>query len=321
MSPGVLTLLTFLAATLAVVGLASILSDLFLRDRARASKRVDEVLRKHRDRAQRSALFKDLRTPDFGGHEEDQDPTPGLRERFALLLEQSGLTLGPQRLLGFMAGAGLAAGPVAGLLLQSVVLGVIAALLGAASPLLYVLYKRHARLQKLMAQLPDAFDLMARVVRAGQTMSQAIQGVADEFDEPAAGEFALCFEQQNLGLPAEVALRDLARRTGLLEIRIFVVALLVQQQTGGNLAELLDRLAAMIRERIRMKSKTRALTAEGRMQALVLLALPLLLFVVILCLNPSYGQVLLKYPALLGVMVTAEALGAVCIHRIVNFDF
>ena len=83
---------------------------------------------------------------------------------------------------------------------------------------------------------------MGRVIRAGQTMSQALQAVADEFPPPIAGEFAYCYEQQNLGLSPETALRDLARRTGLMELKIFVLALLVQQQTGGNLAELLDKL-------------------------------------------------------------------------------
>src|SRR5262249_57164429 len=123
--------------------------------------------------------------------------------------------------------------------------------------------------------LPDAFDLMARVIRAGQTMSQAIQSVADEFDQPLAGEFAYCYEQQNLGLSPEVALRDLARRTGLVEVKIFVLAMLVQQQTGGNLAELLDKLSGVVRERFRVPGKIKALTAEGRMQATVLLVLPL----------------------------------------------
>jgi tight adherence protein B len=173
----------------------------------------------------------------------------------------------------------------------------------------------------MMAQLPDAFDLMARVIRAGQTMSQALQAVADEFDPPIAAEFAYCYEQQNLGLSPEVALRDLARRTGLLEIRIFVLALLVQQQTGGNLAELLDRLAAVIRERARIRGKIRALTAEGRFQALVLLAMPPGLFLIILLLNRSYGQVLLEHANLLIGMLIAEGLGALWIRRIVNFDF
>jgi tight adherence protein B len=172
-----------------------------------------------------------------------------------------------------------------------------------------------------MAQLPHAFDLMARVIRTGQTISQGLQAVADEFDPPVAAEFAYCFEQQNLGLSPELALRELGRRTGLLEIRIFILALLVQQQTGGNLAEILDRLAAIIRERFRVRGKIRVLTAEGRAQALVLLILPPALLLIILMLNRSYGQVLLDHPYLLAGMFVSEALGALWIRKIVNFDF
>jgi tight adherence protein B len=191
----------------------------------------------------------------------------------------------------------------------------------ASGPFLYVWFKRRGRLNKLMAQLPDAFDLMGRVIRAGQTMSQALQAVADEFDAPISAEFAYCYEQQNLGLSPELAMRDLARRTGLLEIKIFVLALLIQQQAGGNLAELLDNLSAIIRERFRILGKIRALTAEGRMQAVVLLALPPALFLLILLLNRDYGQVLLDYPWILVATFGCEAIGALWIRKIVNFDF
>jgi tight adherence protein B len=152
-------------------------------------------------------------------------------------------------------------------------------------------------------------------------MSQALQAVADEFDQPISGEFSYCYEQQNLGLPSELALRELARRTGLLEVRIFVVALLVQQQTGGNLAELLDRLAAVIRERFRIRGKIKALTAEGRLQAVVLLAMPFVVLLILLALNRNYAQVLLDRPGLLGGMCFFEVLGALWIRKIVNFNF
>ena len=162
---------------------------------------------------------------------------------------------------------------------------------------------------------------MSRVVRAGQTMSQALQAVADEFAQPVAAEFAYCYEQQNLGLSAEAALRDLARRTGLLEVKIFVLAILVQQQTGGNLAEMLDKLAVVIRERARIRGKIKTLTAEGRLQAIVLLALPVFLLVVLMILNPTYTGVLLEHTNLLIAVLVSEVLGALWIRKIVNFDF
>ena len=161
-----------------------------------------------------------------------------------------------------------------------------------------------------------------------------INGSAQEFDGACIlGRFlkndrfcfcdrhALCFEQQNLGLSPELALRDMARRTGLLEIKIFVLAILVQQQTGGNLAELLDRLAALIRDRFRIRGKIKTLTAEGRMQAAVLLGLPPALFLVVLFLNRGYAQILLDHPSLLVGMFISELIGWLWIRRIIHFDF
>ena len=124
---------------------------------------------------------------------------------------------------------------------------------------------------------------------------------------PIAAEFSLCYEQQNLGMSAEDSMRDLAKRNGLLEIKIFVLAMLVQQQTGGNLAELLDNLATVVRERFRLRGKIKTLTAEGRFQAIVLLALPLFMLTLIMVLNRAYGQVLLDNPNLLVAMLVMDA--------------
>ncbi len=110
-------------------------------------------------------------------------------------------------------------------------------------PWLYVLLKRHQRLDRLREQLPDAFELMSRVLRAGQTISQAMQAVAEEFSRPISLEFLYCSEQMNLGLSPEQALRILGQRTGLLEIKIFILSVVVHRNTGGNLAELLDKLS------------------------------------------------------------------------------
>jgi tight adherence protein B len=317
-SPLVLSLLTFLAVVLAIGGAYSVVSDLFLRDRSRVGKRVDEEFRR-RERARRATLFKDLGA--LAAEAALDDSAPPWRQRLAIMLEQSGLSLTPRRFLGFTGALALGLGAL-GLLLSKNPLGaVVGAPVGAALPLLYVHVKRKARLAKLVSQLPDAFELMARIVRAGQTMSQALQAVADEFEQPIAGEFAYCFEQQNLGLAPDTALRDLARRTGLLEIKIFVLALLVQQQTGGNLAELLDKLSEVIRERFRIRGKITALTAEGRFQALVLLILPVALLGAITVVNRAYADVLFEHYGLLIGMFVFEVIGALWIRKIVNFDF
>jgi tight adherence protein B len=320
-SPGSLSILTFGAVVMAVGGVYSILSDLFLSDRSRMIQRVDAEFRnRQRQRAKKSLMLKDLREILAEGAD-FEEKTPGLRQRFEAMVEQSGLELSHERLQAIVALSALGTGALLGLIRQNVGIGIVGALAGAATPLLYVQFKRNARSEKLRSQLPDAFDLMGRVIRAGQTMSQALQAVADEFPLPIAGEFAYCYEQQNLGLPAENAFRDLSRRNGLIEIKIFVMALLVQQQTGGNLAELLDKLAAVIRDRDRIRGQIRTLTAEGRMQGAVLLALPPAMFLIMMFLNRQYASVLLQHPSLIVSTLTSELIGALWIRRIVSFDF
>jgi tight adherence protein B len=320
MSPALLALLTFGAVIAAVAGVYSILTDLFLRDRSRVNQRLDEEFRnRQREQARKAVLFKKVNPP-------SAEATAGLEktslsQRLEAMVEQSALDLTPRRLLAMTAAAGLGPGLGAGLLRQSVLVGGVALVAGAAGPLLYVQAKRKARLERLLSQLPDAFDLMARVVRAGQSMGQGMLAVAGEFPQPIRGEFSLCYEQQNLGLPPEDTLRDLARRTGLVEIKIFVLALLIQQQTGGNLAEMLEKLSGMIRERYQIRGQIKALTAEGRLQAMILLGLPPLMFVMMMVMNREYGSTLLMYPSLLLGTLFFEGVGALWIRKIVNFDF
>jgi tight adherence protein B len=319
--PAFLSLFLFLAAVLTVAGAYSILSDLYLRDRSRMGKRVDEEFRKRqRDRAQKSTLFKNLGALAAEAASEQENDS-SLRRRFEDMVEQSGMDITPRRLLTIAGGLGVGLAGVTLLLTTNLLGTAIVFVAGGAAPLVYVQLKRKARLYKMLSQLPDTFDLMSRVIRAGQTVAQALQAVADEFQPPIAAEFAYCYEQQNLGLPAEESLRDLARRTGLLEIKIFVLAMLVQQQTGGSLAELLDKLANMVRERFRLQGKIKALTAEGRFQAVVLLALPPAMLLLIMILNRAYGRILFEHPNLLVTMVVAEGIGALWIRKIVNFDY
>jgi tight adherence protein B len=314
-------LFTFLAGVFVIAAAYSILADLYFRDRARASRRVDEEFRKRqREKARQSRLFKDLGELAAEAAVEGADGRTPVR-RLEAMIEQSGLNLTVRRLLILAGVVGLGLGALGGLVRQSIPVAAACAVLGALAPFIYVRIRQKLRVRKLLSQLPDAFDLMARVIRAGQTMSQAMLAIADEFDAPIAGEFSYCYEQQNLGLAPELALRDLARRTGLLEIKIFVLALLVQQQTGGNLTEMLEKLATMVRDRFRLLAKISALTAEGRFQAAVLLALPPAMFLIILVLNRSYAQLLLDNPGFLIAVAVAETIGALWIRKIVNFDF
>jgi tight adherence protein B len=317
----ILSLLTFLAVALGIAGTYSIFADLFLRDRSKLNSRLDEeFLRKQRNRVERSSLFRNLNqlTADLNM---DGPARPTISQRFASTVQQSGLDITPGKVLAIALTFGLVLGSVLGILRRSPLFALGGFAFGTFVPIFYVRRKMKARLDKLRSQLPDAFDLMARIVRAGQTMSQALLAVVDEFTVPIASEFSYCYEQQNLGLPPDAAYKDLARRNDLVEIKLLVLALLVQQQTGGNLAELLDKLSGMLRERFRIRGVVQTLTAEGRMQAIILMALPPVIFLMLLVLNPPYAMQLFLFPKLIGITLASEALGALWIRKIVNFEY
>jgi tight adherence protein B len=136
-----------------------------------------------------------------------------------------------------------------------------------------------------------------------------------------AYEFGYCYEQQNLGITPDVALKDLAKRTGLLEIKIFVLSLLIHRQVGGNMADLLEKLANIVRERFRLRSKVGALTAEGRFQAIILIGLPIAVWVALLFVNREYALKLLDHPNLVLATLASMSIGAFWIRKIVNFEF
>ena len=320
MPPMVLPVLIFLAIVLAFAGAYSFLTDLFMRNRGLVRQRLDDEFRMQlRDQAKKSPLFKDLaklaaELPSEGSAK------PSIRQRCQLMLDQSGVKITLRQLLMIAATLGVVLGGAGGLVRKSLLVGAILFVLGVSLPFLYVHWKRRTRIAKLLSQLPDAFDLMARVMRVGQTPARAMHAVAEEFDRPIAAEFAFSYEQQNLGLPASSVLRDLAHRNGVLELHIFVIAMLIQQQTGGSLAEMMEGLATVVRERIALHDKVKTLTAEGRMQAVILMALPPFMLVVMLVVNRSYAMALFEYPSVLVAGLVSMGLGALWIRKIVNFE-
>lgn len=261
-----------------------------------------------------NVLFKDF--DQLAGSVKQED----WRKKLDAYVEQSGLVITLQQLvLVGLAGAALLA------MLAFILLGWLGIPLGlgagTVAPIWYVVRRRRARIERLRNQLPEVFEAMSRAVRAGQTVSGALQVIADDFEAPISDEFALCYEQQNLGVPQDVALRDLARRSGIMELQIFVVSLLVQRKSGGNLVELLSNLSSTIRKRIKVQAKVKSLTSEGRLQAAVLIVLPLLVLVAVFFINRDYVQVLFDHSNLLVGMLIAQAIGAAWIRKIVNVEY
>ena len=321
MTPLIVNSLAFLAVFLAVFAANAVLIDLRSSERKSVRKRMEQQFRKkQRDRARMSPLLKDFSTiaaEAASEHRADRS----FRNSLQFLVDQSGLELTVAALIRNVVVSAVCCALFVGLLFRSPTPVVLAFVAGALAPYVYVLFKRRQRLEKLRAQLPDAFDMMARVLRAGQTISQAIQAVAEEFSRPISLEFLYCYEQMNLGLPAETALRDLGRRTGLLEIKIFILAVVVHRQTGGNLAQLLDKLSNVVRERFRIRGMIKSLTAQGRFQAGILLSLPPFMFMLLFFLQPEYEAILLQYPMMILTALFMMLLGAVWIRKVVNFDY
>jgi tight adherence protein B len=312
--------LAFVGGSLLVFGVNLFLAGAMSSSRQHLRRRLEADLRQREiKQAERSLANKELHEePD--ARETDEPPRLTLGERWTATVEESGVSIRPGQLAGLCAIFAFAVAGAVGLFSHRPLLGAVCLPIGAAGPIAYVLRVRKKRLQKLLSQLPEAFDLMSRTMRAGQTIAQALLAVADEFSLPIAYEFGYCYHQQNLGLSAEAALRDLARRTGLLEIKIFVLAVTVHRTTGGNLSELLDKLATVIRTRLRLQGIVRTLTAEGRMQAFILLLLAPIMLCIILAVNRPYAMVLFEYPWLLAAMVISMALGAIWMHRITHLD-
>jgi len=188
-------------------------------------------------------------------------------------------------------------------------------------PLLWLVRKRKKRVRALVGQLPDVFDLMGQALRAGHSLASAIQLVSQQMPDPIASEFARVFHEQNLGISVDEAMLNMAKRIDQMDVRFFVTAVLIQRQTGGDLAEILDKIGKVIRDRIQLLGVVQALTAEGRLSGWVLLALPIIVFFVSLVVNPEYARQLLDTPngrMMLGTAVCMDLMGLAMIKKIVN---
>ena len=188
-------------------------------------------------------------------------------------------------------------------------------------PFLWLLNKRRARLKSFASQLPDALELVARALRAGHSLAAGMHVVAEEMPSPISDEFGRVYEEQNLGIPIEDSMRAICERVPNLDLCFFVTSVAIQRQTGGDLAEILDKIGYVIRERYRILGQVKALTAEGRLSGVVLIALPFVLFLVMLHIKPDYIQLLWTDP--LGIKMSvfgliAQILGAIVIKKIID---
>ncbi len=179
------------------------------------------------------------------------------------------------------------------------------------------------RLYAFESELPEAIDLLGRAIRAGHPLSSGMKMVADETGEPISGEFRRTFEENRFGVPFEDAIQEMSDRVDIVDVRILVTAILIQREVGGNLAEVLDNLASVIRARFTIRRQLRVFTAQGRMSGYVLAALPIVVGTLIYLLNPDYGSLMFTHPlgrVLLGVAFIMQIIGFLWIRKIINID-
>ncbi len=205
----------------------------------------------------------------------------------------------------------------------SFLLAMVAGILVTTLPIVVVAWKRRKRLQEFEERFPEALDLLGRAVRAGHAFTTGMEMVAKEGPEPVAGEFSASYEEQNFGLPLRDVLLNMVERVPLVDVRFFATALLVQKETGGNLGEILDELARVIRERFRIYREVKVKTAMGRLSAGILISLPILMLLALEAINPDYEKVLFSDPLgplILGIAGGMQLFGSFIIWRIVHIE-
>ncbi|MBI4642327.1 MAG: type II secretion system F family protein [Deltaproteobacteria bacterium] len=199
--------------------------------------------------------------------------------------------------------------------------GIIGGGLGAVIPYRILKFKKKRRVKKFEKQLPESLDLLARGLKAGHAFASGLQLVATEMENPIAIEFFKTFKEYNHGLDLNTALLNLCNRMDLRDLRYFTTAVMIQRETGGNLTEILEKIAFLIRERFKLRNQIKALTAEGRLSGWILMMMPPGVALILFRLNPDYIMVLINHPLGRMMAMTAlffQAIGMLCIRKIVN---
>jgi tight adherence protein B len=312
-----MTLVILIATASVVIG---ILAFVFMDNKGqRASERLDTLVGKRRKESAADLLLKqsamesdrknllDAITPDF--------------LTIQTLFEQADCNIKPGTLLGIGLILALVGATISYMFTRSLFLAPIVGLICMSTPWLWLLNKRRVRLKTFAAQLPDSLELVARALRAGHSLAAGMHVVAEEMPSPIADEFGRVYEEQNLGIALEDALKSMCMRVPNLDLKFFVTAVAIQRQTGGDLAEILDKIGYVVRERYKILGQVKALTAEGRLSGVVLISLPFGLLLMMMHLKPDYIEMLWTHPMGIRMSIGAIVLmiiGAICIKKIVD---
>lgn len=285
----------------------------------RLSRRLEEVATGTTQERPRT-LFKDAKGTGSEFADRLIEAVPHLHGLNRLIV-QSRLNLTFTQFIGWTL-ALAALGFIAALVLkQHIAVAAVAALLFGVIPLVFVARARTKHMHTFERQLPEALDLMGRALRAGHAFPTAVKMVADEMNDPIGGEFRILFDEMNYGVPQQTALLNLASRTDSTDLSYFVIAVLIQRDSGGNLAELLDNISAIIRARLKLYGEIRTLSAEGRLSAWILGLLPFAVAGVILLINPDFMRVLWQDAVglkMVGIALTMMVIGVLWMRKIIR---
>jgi tight adherence protein B len=261
---------------------------------------------------------------------ESEGPVPALDRllrgsgsSLSALVEQSGVATTPSTIIVAMIVTAVASGLMAAVFVRYPASWLVAALAGGFLPIGFLMRRRSVRLKRFEEQFPEALDLLSRAIRAGHAFQTAMGMVADELPAPVGLEFKKSFDQQNFGLPLKDTLRELTERVPIVDVKFFATAISIQRETGGNLAEILDNLAHVVRERFKILRQVRVHTAHGRFTGYVLLALPAALGIVLSFINPEHMELLFNermgQQMILGAIVM-QTIGFVWIRQVIKIE-
>jgi len=291
----------------------------------KAAKRLKRRLNRlatQEHRASAAKMLRDKYIRNLSPLERKLEMLPGM-DQLAILVEQSGRKTPAHRLLLLSIALALSAGILTWYFTGIIIIGLIAGLLAAAIPFLKINMDRSKRLATFEEQLPEAMDIMVRALKAGHPFTETLRLVADEMNEPISKEFGITFADINYGLDVRQAFLNLLERVPNMTLMTLVIAVIVQRETGGNLAETLSNISTVVRGRFRFQRKVRTLSAEGRMSAWVLVLIPFTLFVGLMVTSPSYLAIMVKDP--LGIKIISVAfvmvvIGIFWLRRIIRIE-
>lgn len=319
--PFLIALLVFVAVTLAVFAAMSLVDE--RKAQARVLRdRLSNVQQPAEQATPDVALVRDemmSRIPAFDTFLRRSERVSSLQK----MLAQGNVDARAGNFLMLCVVSSLAFAAVVVIAAGNLLFGWAGALLGFFIPYAYASYMRTKRFQKFEEKFPEAIDTLARAVRAGHAFTTALEMIANEVSEPVAGEFRQLYEEQKFGLPVRDALLNLADRVPLVDVKFFVTAVMLQRETGGNLAEILDNLSYVIRERFKILRQVRVHTAQGRLTMVLLMALPPTIVLIMSILNPGFISPLFTDPighALIVGGITLQTLGYFFIRRIIRIQ-